>query len=272
MGDLTCQLCFHHCLLKEGQKGFCRARRNEKGKNICANYGKLTSMAMDPIEKKPLKRFYPGSWILTVGSYGCNLACPFCQNSSISMVDENDVNWRYFSAEELCDIALGERGNLGIAFSYNEPLISYEYIRDCAAILKRYDKKIVVVSNGCISLEVLKELMPYVDAMNIDYKGDKEYYRELGGSEEMVRQAIEYVYDQCHLEVTTLLIPGKNDDLSFIEEEAKWLGQLNPDIVLHFSRYFPRYHYSLPPTDIDVMKEAEKTAEKYLKYVYLGNV
>lgn len=272
MSEMVCDICFHHCVLAEGKTGFCRARTVVNGKNGCANYGRITSMAMDPIEKKPFRRFYPGSMILTVGSYGCNLSCPFCQNSMISMVNEDQVEWRYFSPEELCRIALRQEDNLGIAFSYNEPLISYEYIIDCARLLRKQDKKTAVVTNGTVSVDVLKKVIPFVDAMNIDYKGNMEYYQELNGSEEMTRKAIEYACDKCHLEVTTLLIPGKNDNSSFIEKEAQWLAQLDSDIVLHLSRYFPRYKYHLPPTDINVMRQAAQTAKKYLKYVYLGNI
>lgn len=250
----------------------CRARRNVNGKNVCDNYGRLTALSMDPIEKKPLVRYYPGSYILSVGSYGCNLSCPFCQNASISMVDENSVQWRYFSPEELCDIALKEKDNLGIAFTYNEPLISYEYIIDCAEIMHKEGKKIVLVTNGNISSDVMKQLMPYTDAMNIDLKGDASFYKELHGDYETVKNTIAYVYDKCHLEVTTLLIPGKNDTAEFIETEAQWLSHLDENIVLHLSRYFPRYHYDIPPTDIKKIYDLQKTAQKYLKYVYPGNV
>jgi pyruvate formate lyase activating enzyme len=273
MSEIICPVCFHACHLKEGQTGLCRARRNKHGKSVCANYGRLTSLAMDPIEKKPFARFYPGSYILSAGSYGCNLACPFCQNSTISMTDEHTAYWREYSPEELCEAALQEPENLGLAFTYNEPLISFEYIMDCARILKPKGKKIVIVSNGTVSRSVLESLMPYVDAMNIDLKGSEEFYRnELGGSYAMSRDTITYVYDKCHLEVTTLLIPGKNDNEEFIEEEAAWLASLDDSIVLHLSRYFPRYHYDLPPTDIEIMKHLKEVAQKHLKYVYLGNV
>ncbi len=250
----------------------CRARRNVNGKNVCDNYGRLTALSMDPIEKKPLVHYYPGSYILSAGSYGCNLACPFCQNASISMVNEKSVQWHYFSPEELCDIALKQKNNLGIAFTYNEPLISFEYIKDCAEIMHKEGKKIVLVSNGTVSSDIMKQLMPYTDAMNIDLKGDASFYRQLHGDYETVKNTIAYVYDKCHLEVTTLLIPGKNDTVQFVEKEAEWLAHLDQNIVLHLSRYFPRYHYDIPPTDIDKMKELQKCAKKYLNYVYLGNV
>ena len=273
MSEIVCDYCMHHCHLMEGKTGFCRARRNVQGKNVCDNYGRLTAIAMDPIEKKPFARYYPGSLILSVGSYGCNLACPFCQNSTISMVDENHVDYRTVRPDQLAQIVMAHPESIGLAFTYNEPLISWEYIRDCAKILKPQEKKIVLVTNGCISHEVMETLMPYVDAMNIDLKGDAEFYQiELHGSLDLVKQTIAYVYDKCHLEVTTLVIPGKNDSEAFIDKEASWLASLSKEIPLHLSRYFPRYHYQLPATDVDHMKKLQKCAQKYLSWVYLGNV
>lgn len=272
MSEIICDVCPHGCHLKEGQTGKCRVRKNENGKNVCAAYGRITAMAMDPVEKKPLRGFYPGSRILSVGSYGCNLSCPFCQNSSISMTNENTCAWKYFSPEELCAIALQEKDNLGLAFTYNEMSLSYEYIIACAKILKPYGKKIVLVTNGCVSESVWKELLPYVDALNTDLKGDRQFYQELGGDFETVKKGIELCYDRCHLEVTTLLVPGKNDSDAFMEWESSWLASLDENIVLHLSRYFPRYHYEIPPTDVERMKHLRQIALKHLKHVYLGNV
>lgn len=273
MSEIVCDDCMHHCHLAEGKTGFCRARRNVHGQNVCDNYGRLTSMAMDPIEKKPFARYYPGSLILSVGSYGCNLACPFCQNSTISMVDESHVTYRTVMPDHLAEIVMAHPESIGLAFTYNEPLISWEYIRDCAKILKPQEKKIVLVTNGCISHAVMETLIPYIDAMNIDLKGDAQFYKnELHGSLDLVKQTISYVYDKCHLEVTTLVIPGKNDSEAFIENEASWLSSLSKEIPLHLSRYFPRYHYELPATDVDHMKKLQKCAQKYLSWVYLGNV
>jgi len=160
---VTCELCPHHCVLNEGQTGLCNARKNCGGKIICENYGKLTSLALNPIEKKPLQRFYPGSKILSVGSYGCNLCCPFCQNSQISMTDGEHIQMVEVSPEALVEKALERvsKGNIGIAYTYNEPLVGYEYVRDCAKLAKERDLKNVVVTNGCISEQPLKELLPH---------------------------------------------------------------------------------------------------------------
>ena len=272
MSDMICEYCPHHCRIPEGKTGVCRARKNEGGKNVCDNYGKLTSLAMDPIEKKPLARFYPGSRILSVGSYGCNLACPFCQNYSISMASKGDLRTYEVYPEELADIAVGHPESIGVAFTYNEPLIGWEYIRDTAQLLKPLGKKIVLVTNGCISLPVIEQLMPYIDAMNIDLKGDAEFYRELFGDCDTVKQTIAYVYDKCHLEVTSLIIPGKNDSDAWMRKEAQWLASLDPSIVLHLSRYFPRYRYTLPATEKQTLYRLQEIASEYLDTVLLGNV
>ncbi len=272
MSEIVCDICFRHCHIAEGKTGFCRARMNRNGENVCVSYGRLTALAMDPVEKKPLARFHPGSWILSAGSYGCNLSCPFCQNHEISMRDQDTVRWYAYSAEELAEIILREEDNLGIAFTYNEPLIAWEYARDVAALVKPHGKKIVFVSNGCVSDRVLDEVLPFTDAVNIDLKGDAEFYRELGGDYDMVRHAIERFAQVCHTEVTILAVPGKSDSAAFVEEQAKWLAGIDPDIVLHISRYFPRYRYTVPATDPQVIYSLQEHARKYLRYVYTGNV
>ncbi len=272
MSEIRCEVCFRHCILNEGRTGFCRARMNQNGQNVCTGYGRITSLALDPIEKKPLSRFFPGSMILSAGSYGCNLACPFCQNWQISMADETSVHYETVSAEELSAVVLRTEGNLGIAFTYNEPLISWEYIRDVAKLVKPYGKKVVVVSNGCASPSVLMELEPYVDAMNIDLKGDGACYREFGGSYEQAKETIERMHAHCHVEVTSLIIPGKNDSEEWVEKEAKWLASLDPSIVLHLTRYFPNWKYDLPATPKETIWKLQKTASQFLETVLTGNM
>ncbi|HOP12035.1 MAG TPA: AmmeMemoRadiSam system radical SAM enzyme [Oscillospiraceae bacterium] len=271
---MICGLCPHHCDIPEGRTGFCRARENRDGKIVCGNYGRLTSLSLDPIEKKPLYRFYPGSMILSAGSYGCNLACPFCQNCEISMADRN-ADTVYFSPEMLVERAKRAvpEGNIGLAFTYNEPLIWYEYVRDCAKLLRENGLKTVLVTNGMICLEPLLELLPLIDAMNIDLKGfSQKFYDLVKGDFETVKQTIALSAQQCHVEVTTLVIPGLNDDPKEIEDEAKWLASVNPEIPLHLSRFFPRYkmndHRSTP---IETIYDLRNIAAKYLKYVFFGN-
>lgn len=267
---MKCEYCFHHCDLQENQIGFCQSRKNMNGKNISLNYGKFSSIALDPIEKKPLARFSPGSLILSVGSYGCNLRCSFCQNYEISMKVSN--SYYEYSVEELVDLAerYKPQGNIGIAFTYNEPLINWEYICECGKLLHERNMVCVVVSNGCFSKSIYESINPYVDAMNIDLKGfDEDFYHWVSGDLNSVLQGIESY--KGHLEVTTLIIPGMNDSESEMEEEAKWLANVRSDIVLHITRYFPRYRCKVPMTPISTIYKLENIAKKYLKYVYVGN-
>lgn len=274
----TCQVCMHHCALSPGQTGLCGARKNTDGKVLCANYGRITSLALDPIEKKPLKNFHPGSQILSVGSYGCNLRCPFCQNHEISMARETDADSLYLTPERLADMALEwnmrDAGNIGIAYTYNEPLVGWEYVRDTARLVKKYGMVNVLVTNGTASLEILEELLPFIDAMNIDLKGFRaDYYRMLGGDLDTVKAFITRAVKSCHMELTTLIIPGENDALEEMEEEARWIADLGPGIPLHITRFFPRYHMTdREPTDIRQLYQLAETARRYLKYVYVGNV
>ena len=272
MRELTCDVCFRHCTLREGMSGFCRARKNVNGENICASYGRITSLALDPIEKKPLARFYPGSKILSVGSYGCNLSCPFCQNWRISMQDETSCDYETVSAAWLAELVNGRHDSIGIAFTYNEPLIEWEFIRDTAELVHPFGKKVVLVSNGCAEQAVLEKLEHSIDAMNIDLKGDAAFYRELGGSYEQVKHTIEYMHARCHTEITSLIIPGKNDDEAWIAREAEWLASLSPDIPLHITRYFPNWQYDIPSTPRSSVFRLTEIARKYLHYVYPGNI
>ena len=268
----------HHCALSPGQTGLCGARKNTDGKVLCANYGRITSLALDPIEKKPLKNFRPGSQILSVGSYGCNLRCPFCQNHEISMARETDADSLYLTPERLADMALEwnmrDAGNIGVAYTYNEPLVGWEYVRDTARLVKKYGMVNVLVTNGTASLEILEELLPFIDAMNIDLKGFRaDYYRMLGGDLDTVKAFITRAVKSCHMELTTLIIPGENDALEEMEEQARWIADLGPGIPLHITRFFPRYHMTdREPTDIRQLYQLAETARRYLKYVYVGNV
>lgn len=273
--EKICQVCMHHCRLKPGQWGICRARKNENGELVCKNYGQVSSLALDPIEKKPLRRFYPGSKILSVGSFGCNLRCPFCQNYDISMIKPEMSEDHYLSPEELADIAVKcqEKGNIGAAFTYNEPLVGWEYVLDAAKLVKKAGMKNVLVTNGTASPEILKRLLPYIDAMNIDLKGFRdEYYRKLGGSLPAVKEFIAGAAAGCHVELTTLIVPGENDSVQEMEEEARWIASLDSEIPLHISRFFPRYQMSdKTATKVENVYSLADAAGKYLKYVYTGN-
>ena len=272
---MICELCFHHCDLSEGQTGFCRARVCRDGAIVPLNYGKVTSLALDPIEKKPLRRFHPGSQILSVGSFGCNLRCPFCQNHEISMSGENEIETVGLPPETLADKALKLRhlGNIGVAYTYNEPLIGYEYIRDCATLVHERGMVNVLVTNGTIEEAPWRALLPLIDAANIDLKGfTPEWYQKLGGDLETVKRSIILAAEQCHVEVTTLLVPGENDSRDEIRELAQWLASVNPEIPLHLSRFFPRYQMTYrPPTPAEQVYHLADEAREYLSFVYTGN-
>lgn len=270
----TCEICFHHCSLAEGQIGFCGARKNVDGKVICDNYGKITAIALDPIEKKPLKHFFPGSYILSIGSYGCNLHCPFCQNSDISM-QYAGIRTHFISPQELVSKALELKsdGNIGVAYTYNEPFISYEYVTDCAGLVHQNEMKNVMVTNGTVEEAPLRKILPLIDAMNIDLKGfTGEYYRKLSGNLEVVKRTIEIAAKECHIEVTTLIVPGENDSDEEMEALAGWLASVDPEIPYHVSRFFPHYQMpDKPPTPVKTVYHLAEIARKHLKYVYTGN-
>ena len=273
--SLRCELCFHRCALEEGQVGFCRARMNRGGKIVPLNYGKLTALALDPIEKKPLNRFHPGSLILSAGSFGCNLRCPFCQNSAISMSGA-EYPTEETSPEELAVLAerLKPRGNIGVAYTYNEPLVGYEFVRDCAEQVRARHMVNVLVSNGTIAEQPWRDLLPLLDGVNLDLKGfTPEWYRRLGGDLETVKRNIRLAAESgCHLEVTTLLVPGENDGEEEIRALCRWLAAIDPDIPLHLSRFFPRYRMSdCPPTPVEEVYHLAELSREYLHYVYTGN-
>ena len=270
-----CELCFHHCALDEGQTGLCRARACQDGKIVSLNYGKLTSLALDPIEKKPLRRFHPGSLILSVGSFGCNMRCPFCQNHEISMAGDSGIPTVEVFPEQLAAKAaeLVPRGNIGVAYTYNEPLIGYEYVRDCAALVHEQGMVNVLVTNGTVEEEPWRALLPLVDAANIDLKGfTPSWYQRLGGDLETVKRSIALAAERCHVEVTTLLIPGENDSEEEIRELARWLASISSEIPLHLSRFFPQYQMvDSPPTPVEQVYRLAETARGYLSHVYTGN-
>ncbi len=272
---MICELCFHHCDLSEGQTGFCRARACRDGKIVSLNYGKITSIALDPIEKKPLRRFHPGSRILSVGSFGCNLRCPFCQNHEISMSGDGELEMAEVSPEALADKALELRpyGNIGVAYTYNEPLVGYEYVRDCAALVHERGMVNVLVTNGTIEEATWRELLPLINAANIDLKGfTPEWYRRLGGDLETVKRSISLAAERCHVEVTTLLIPGENDSEEEIRSLTHWLASVDRNIPLHLSRFFPRYRTTdKPPTSVERVYRLTDVARGCLSFVYTGN-
>ncbi len=271
-----CDLCFHHCKLEEGQLGFCRGRQNSQGKIISINQGLFSSIALDPIEKKPLLYFHPNSMILSLGSIGCNLRCPFCQNHTISMAKPGDVPMKALSPQDSVELALSlkSKGNIGIAFTYNEPLINFETVLETFKLAKQADLKTVLVTNGTLETAYFEKLLPYTDALNIDLKSfNAGFYRSLFGDLDNVLTNIKAAAKVTHVEITTLIIPGKNDSESDMEDEAQWLASIDENIPLHLSRFFPNYLWAdLPPTPIETLRKLKIIAERYLNRVHLGNV
>lgn len=273
----VCGICPHACSLAEGQVGRCRARVARDGSVAAENYGRITSMALDPIEKKPLARFRPGSRVLSVGSYGCNLRCPFCQNASIADTGADGVRWRAIAPDALVDEAalLADQGNVGIAYTYNEPFVGYEFVLDSAERAHRAGLANIVVSNGMVNPGPLARILPLIDAANIDLKGfDQAFYDFVDGDFEAVRATIEAMAacPTCHLEVTTLVVPGLNDDERAIDRAARWLASLDPEIPYHVSRFFPCHRMAdRAPTPVADVYRLADAARRHLRFVYTGN-
>ncbi len=280
----TCDVCFRHCKIDEGSTGFCGARVCRGGQISAGNYGKLTSIMLDPIEKKPLRMFRPGTKILSVGSYGCNLRCPFCQNSGISWSEEafkcKDTA-KYYPPDDVVGgaLELREYGNIGIAFTYNEPLIGYEFVRDVAELSKKAGLENVLVTNGTATHKVLESVAPFIDAMNIDIKAfSDEFYRDfIGGDLQMTRDFIEEAVRLCHVELTALIIPGKNDSDAQMRDLSRWISGLETEcgkrIPLHITRFFPAFKFiDSDCTPVDTVLRLVDVAKKNLEFVFPGNI
>lgn len=278
----VCWLCPHRCHLADGQTGFCRARQNKGGIIRSLNYGLLTSAVLDPIEKKPLYHFHPGSHILSLGSFGCNLRCPFCQNYTISQAGRSDFAGQQLPLDRVTPkeiVAAAQRleetsGNIGVAFTYNEPLVGYEFVYDTARLLKEVGLATVLVTNGQIEKDSWLHLLPYIDAVNIDLKGfTQTFYDWIGGDLETTKAAIAMAAEAgVHVEVTTLVIPGKNDSAAEMAAEAEWLAGISAELPLHLSRYFPRYQVDIPMTPVETLQQLRRVAEARLRFVHLGNI
>jgi len=269
----ACRLCPKLCTIREGKSGFCRVRQNDKGTLYATNYGKVTSYGMDPIEKKPLYHFYPGFFILSFGTVGCNLRCGFCQNWSIAHGEPRTVD---LTPEQVVDMARRQNSynpNIGIAYTYSEPFMWYEFIWDTARLARKAGLKNILVTNGYINESPLREILPYIDAMNIDVKGfSEDYYRKnCKGRLEPVLRTVEIARSECHIELTTLLVTGLNDSPEEIGRLVDWIASLDREIPLHFSRYFPSFEMDLPATPLKTLRQAGDIAREKLSYVYIGN-
>ncbi|HYE09053.1 MAG TPA: AmmeMemoRadiSam system radical SAM enzyme [Patescibacteria group bacterium] len=268
---VQCELCPHGCKVKEGSKGICRVRKNIEGKLYAQNYGKVSAIAMDPMEKKPLYHYYPGKYVLSIGTIGCNFTCSFCQNYHIA---QQEADTRFVEPRYLLNLCRSEEECIGLAYTYNEPNVWFEYILETSAMIKQEGLKNIIVSNGYISQEPLLELLQYTDAMNIDVKAfNEKYYKEIcGGTLRDVQKTVETAADKVHIEITTLIVPGYNDSLEEIKGLAHWLSGMNPSIPLHLTRYYPQYKMTVPSTPVETIKRLKEAALEHLDFVYIGNV
>ena len=271
---MICENCSHKCDLGTDRTGLCHARTVKDGRIVCDNYGAVTSLALDPIEKKPLAMFRPGSRILSAGSYGCNLHCPWCQNDSIS---RGYIPADHLTCEELVDMAVDtkSRGNIGIAYTYNEPFVGYEFVRDCSQLAKERGLVNVAVTNGMLERDRFDALLPFIDAYNIDLKtGVEEKYRTIGGDYTLItdniRSAVSF---GAHVELTTLVVPGFNDDKDDFSRIVEFVESVDRSVPLHITRFFPAGEMrSARPTSLDTLYSFREMAVKRLDNVFLGNV
>lgn len=276
-GMVNCQLCPRKCIIKDGEHGFCRARKNEKGKLYSLVYGAPCSVSIDPIEKKPLFHFLPETTAYSIGTAGCNLRCKFCQNWQISQALPEEIPFIDLPPEKLVKEAIAN-GCKSIAYTYTEPVIFYEYVLDTAKLARKKGLKNVVVTNGFINQEPLKELCKYIDGVNVDLKGfTDEYYRKITGAWlQPVLESLKTIKKMgVWLEVTNLVVPGLNDDMAVIKKMCEWIKKnLGVDTPLHFSRFFPDYLMrDYPPTGENTLLKAGEIAKKVgLHYVYIGNI
>jgi pyruvate formate lyase activating enzyme len=271
-----CLLCPHCCLIGDGGAGLCRSRVAEGGRLYAAGYGAAASLALDPVEKKPLHRFHPGSFILSYGSYGCNMRCPWCQNASISQCPPPS-GAPLLKPDELVRHAVRRRpdNNLGVAFTYNEPLVSPEYILDAAPALHAAGLSVVLVTNAMINEAPFADILAHTDAMNIDLKCfSEDLYVRCGGRLDVVTRNIKAAAEAgCHVELTTLIVPGENDSEEEMRAEAEWIASIDPDIPLHITRFFPRHRMSGgEPTPVGVVELLVDVAGRYLRFVCSGNL
>ena len=284
---ITCGVCPHACSLVPGRLGYCRARVGAQGQSLCTpcaefgtvpdGYGRITSLALDPIEKKPIVRWRPGTTVLSLGGYGCTMRCPFCQNDSIAQAGAEETRWFSVTPDEIVKQAadLRKRRCIGIAYTYNEPLCAWEFVRDTAELAHDAGLVNVLVSNGMVNPGPLAQVAPLMDAANIDLKCFTDAgYRSLGGDLLAVKNTIEtFAAGTCHLEVTTLVVPGLNDTPEEIDALTGWLAGVSPDIPYHLTRFFPHFKMAdARPTPLATMHSLADVARTHMRDVLLGNM
>jgi len=274
---VRCNLCPHYCVIGPDERGICGVRKNIDGHLKAESYGLVSAIQFDPIEKKPLYHFYPGKSILSFGSVGCNFTCGFCQNCDISQTTVDDYPWlNHYSIEQIMHIAQSDESSVGIAYTYNEPTIYYEFMMDIAEEAHKMDFMNVMVTNGYISQEPLNKLLPFIDAFNVDLKSfQNDFYKEQSGARiKPVKESLKKISAAGkHLEITNLVIPTLNDQVEDFKDMLFWMqNELGKDTVLHISRYFPAYQMTIPATSKKTLESLYAIAKEYLPFTYLGNI
>ena len=271
---LECTLCPHYCKLAAGKSGICGVRKNTGEKIELLTYGVISGYSLDPVEKKPLYHFFPGYNVLSIGSYGCNMKCDFCQNFNISQKIPESL-FPEATPLKIVKAAIAAENNIGVAFTYNEPIIWFEFMRDTSLLAKSKGLYTVMVSNGYVNSEPLSEIIQFIDAFNIDLKAfNNNFYRKLTGSDiEPVKNSLKQIAREGkHLEVTTLIIPGQNDKESEMQLQSEWIaGELGKNVPLHLSKYFPMHKRDDPATSQETLSSLFEIASKNLNHVYMGN-
>jgi len=270
-GAILCELCPHGCRIATGRSGLCKARRNEGGTMVLPFYGRISSLAIDPIEKKPLHHFLPGSAVFSAGFVGCNMRCPFCQNWRISQ--EMPASLEDFSPKTLVDAARRSTAP-SIAYTYSEPVVHFEFVLAAMGAAREAGLKNVLVTNGCLEPGPASELLALTDAVNVDLKtwSTDAYERILGGKRDAVLEFIRIAHSLCHLEATTLIVPGLSDSMEDMSAISTFLSGLSRDIPLHLSAYHPDWKHGAPPTSSSALESLARVARKELRYVYIGNI
>lgn len=269
-----CTLCFRGCRFRPGEMGYCQVRGADEGGFISPYLGRFVSLAVDPIEKKPLNHWRPGSMILSLGSVGCTMRCPFCQNHVIAQPEpQARLKVVSLAVDELV-VKVKELGLAAVAYTYNEPTLAAEYILAAAPVLNEAKVATVMVTNGLFSPQLTEDLSPWLAAANVDVKTfDEGAYRRLGGSLEVVKRNVARLIEAgVHVELTTLVVPGVSDNEDGFSEVVAWAASLSPEIPFHLSRYFPAHKYAAPPTEASLMRRFQQIAQARLKHVYLGNM
>ncbi len=271
---VQCHLCPHHCRLRHGETGLCGVRREQDGRLYTLNYGLCAAMATDPMEKKPLYHFLPGSSVFSIGTVGCNLDCGFCQNWQLARGERAVENTRLTPGQIRKMLERQTPLPAGVAYTYSEPGMWFEFVLETAQEVKEKGYVNVLVTNGFLEQEPLRELLPVIDAFNIDVKSfsDGYYRKHCRGRLDPVLRYVETAASAAHVELTYLVVPSLNDSEEEVRKFADWVAGIDPSIPVHLTRYYPQHRFTLPPTPLSVMAKLHEVAREKLHYVYLGNV